>query len=673
MYYRNSMRILKSATLVTMLLYSICIYAIRPSNQMDPALNGSKYVVFKFDDLKETNWKQWKVITDIIIEKDITADLGIFVQSLVLGDEDYLAYIQSLVDDPEHFQLWFHGWTGTSKEFFDSDYGTQLEHFYLARTTMLMKYDYILRVYSPHYYGVNEHTVKIVNEDPFIKSVIYRADKGYTEEKQGLTPHNLRMEPKTGIVSYDHYLANWAKISADTLSYIVLQGHPWGYRTDSLKSNLVEIANDLLDKGFTFTHLTDYRRMIKGYSTDTTSPSVPRGLKVSMIDDSQVNLSWDPSEDAESGVDCYKIYRDGICIDLSDKPGYTDSISGSHNYQIAAVNNNDLVSERSRGSKDLPRNRAGLESVEIDGITDYLDAVSDEEQELHSLMVVRNGKVVFEQWFGENGPDKNHVMHSVSKTFTSMAMGFAVQEGLLAIDDKVVSFFPADLPGEPSPWLLDLEIRDLLTMTVGHNPLSLQKIKTNKDSWEQLFLAQPILHEPGTVFAYNSVATYILSAIIQEVSEKTLLEYLQPRLLGPLGIYGVEWEESPTGVNTGGWGLHIKTEDMAKLGQFLLQKGKWDGKQVLSEQWIEEACSVKVKQRPFWVSPEADLDESDWGQGYGYQIWRNRPGGFRADGAKGQYIIVLPEKEAVIVTTANISDTQAELNLIWEYVLPAIE
>jgi CubicO group peptidase (beta-lactamase class C family) len=264
-------------------------------------------------------------------------------------------------------------------------------------------------------------------------------------------------------------------------------------------------------------------------------------------------------------------------------------------------------------------------------------------------------------------------MHSVSKTFTSMAIGFAVQEGLIEIDNKVVSFFPDDLPDELSPGLQELEILDLLTMTVGHNPLSLQKIKTYKGSWEQLFLARPIIYEPGTIFAYNSMATYMLSAIIQKVSGKTVLDYLQPRLLGPLGISGAEWEESPSGVKTGGWGLYIKTEDMAKLGQFLLQKGKWEGKQLLSQLWIEEASSVKVKQRPFWVSPEADLDQSDWGQGYGYQIWRNRPGGYRADGAMGQYIIVLPEKEVVIVTTANISDTQAELNLIWEYILPAFK
>lgn len=659
--------------LIAMFSASMCFAGVTLENDPVHSEGKSKYVVFKFDDLAETNWKKWKTVTDIIIEKDITADLGIFVQSLVLGDEEYLAYVQSLVDDPQHFQLWFHGWTGTPKEFFDSDYDTQLEHFYKARTTMLKKFDYILRIYSPHYYGVNEHTIKIVNEDPFLKGLIYKTSKDYTAEKQGLAPSYMRMEPATGIISFEHYLSNWKKYNADTLSYIVLQGHPWGYTTDSLRGNLTEIADDLLSKGFTFTHLTDYRRMIKGYSMDTTPPSVPLGLNVSRTDDMHVSLSWDPSVDAESGVDCYKIYRDGVCMDLSKASDYTDRISDSHNYQVAAVNNNDLVSERSAGTRDLPRSMARIENVDSIGIINYLEAVNENNQELHSLMVLRHGNVVFEKWFGENAADKTHFMKSVSKAFTSMATGFAVQEGLIALDNKVISFFLGDLPETYSSLLQDLEIQDLLTMTIGHGPVSTKAGNNENLSWEQEFLARPIIYEPGTVFAYDSKASYMLSAIIQKVSGTSLLEYLNPRLFEPLGITGIEWLESPTGVNTGGWGLYLKTEDMAKFGLFLLQKGKWEGEVLLSEKWIEEASSVKITQRPFWVSPDADLNESDWGQGYGYQLWRNRHGGFRADGAKGQYIIVLPEKEAVIVTTANNNDTQAQLDLIWKYLLPAIE
>jgi CubicO group peptidase (beta-lactamase class C family) len=124
-------------------------------------------------------------------------------------------------------------------------------------------------------------------------------------------------------------------------------------------------------------------------------------------------------------------------------------------------------------------------------------------------------------------------------------------------------------------------------------------------------------------------------------------------------------------VNSGGWGLHIKTEDMAKLGQFYLQKGKWQGKQLLNEAWFEEATKAHITQPPQWFPKDGNPKESDWVQGYGYQIWRCRHNAFRADGAVGQFIIVLPEKDAVVVTTANIKDMQGEINLIWKYLLPA--
>ncbi len=312
-----------------------------------------QYVVFKFDDLNETNWRTWKTVTDIIISKNVTADIGLFVKSLTLGNADYLAYVQSLVDDPKHFEIWMHGWTGDAKEFLETDYATQLDHFYKARTTMLMKYDYILRDFQDHYWGGNQNTVRIVNEDPFIKAWIYYENSkeenvhGVKPEKQVMPILNVYMETATGVVSFKKYLSDWSKFKASTLPYIVIQGHPWGYRTDSLRTEFTNVVNDLIAKGVTFTHFNDYNRMIKGYSADTTPPSVPQGLKVSKIDDTHVSLKWKASSDAQSGVDCYKIYRDGICIDLSAVPSYNDTTTGSHTYQVAAVNNNDLVSAKS--------------------------------------------------------------------------------------------------------------------------------------------------------------------------------------------------------------------------------------------------------------------------------------------------------------------------------------
>ena len=323
------------------------------SQVMNHPSKKTQFVVFKFDDLTETNWKTWKTVTDIVISKNITAEIGLFVRSLTVGSQDYLVYVQSLVDDPRHFEIWMHGWTGEAKEFLETDYDLQLDHFYKARTTMLMKYDYILRDYGDHYWGGNKNTVKIVNEDPFIKGWIYYENRkkeivyGLNQDKQVMPALNVYMETATGVVSYKKFHSDWIKFKADTLPYVVIQGHAWGYRSDSLRNEFTRIVDDLIARGVTFTHFNDYNRMIKGYSTDLTAPSVPTGLLITRPDNTHISLKWNASVDTESGIDCYKIYRDGICIDLSATTTYTDVVTGSHSYEVAAVNRNDLVSARS--------------------------------------------------------------------------------------------------------------------------------------------------------------------------------------------------------------------------------------------------------------------------------------------------------------------------------------
>jgi hypothetical protein len=210
----------------------------------------------------------------------------------------------------------------------------------------------------------------------------------------------------------------------------------------------------------------------------------------------------------------------------------------------------------------------------------------------------------------------------------------------------------------------------LLTMSVGQEPDPTHIIVPSDSNWVKAFLALPVIHDPGTKFLYNSMATFMLSAIVQKVTGEKVIDYLKPRLFDPLGIEGMDWEVSPRGINTGGWGLRLKTEDMARFGQLLLQKGKWNGKQIVPAEWIEEASSFKIDQAP--GVDQAVKDSSDWMQGYCYQFWRCRNNGFRADGAYGQYIIVLPEKDAVIAITAESPDMQDEINLVWNYLLPAI-
>ena len=168
--------------------------------------------------------------------------------------------------------------------------------------------------------------------------------------------------------------------------------------------------------------------------------------------------------------------------------------------------------------------------------------------------------------------------------------------------------------------------------------------------------------------------SYMLSAIVQKVTGEKLYDYLYPRLFRPLGITGLVWRESNQGINQGGWGLNITTEDMAKFGLFLLNGGKWNDRQLLSSLWIEEATSSKIAAHPAGSEWDKKMKkkDSDWMQGYCYQMWRCRNNGVRADGANGQFIIILPEKDAVIAITSNVKDMQAEINLVWKHILPAL-
>ena len=318
----------------------------------------------------------------------------------------------------------------------------------------------------------------------------------------------------------------------------------------------------------------------------------------------------------------------------------------------------------------LSRSNPEVEGVSSEGINNFIEAVSKSKHELHSFMILRHGKVVSEGWWNPYRNDLKHTLYSCSKSFTATAIGFAVSERKLTVNDKVISFFPEDLPDQISPNLAELKIKDLLSMSVGHEKEPSNIISTS-DNWVKEFLNTPIKYQPGTKFLYNSPATYMLSAIVQKVTGQRVIDYLKPRLFDPLGISGIDWEIDPKGINTGGWGLRLKTEDMAKFGQLFLQKGKWNGKQILPASWVEEASTLKILQDP--NATQSRKDSSDWLQGYCYQMWRCRNNGYRADGANGQFIIVLPDKDAVIAITAEAPDMQGEINLIWKHLLPAFE
>lgn len=320
---------------------------------------------------------------------------------------------------------------------------------------------------------------------------------------------------------------------------------------------------------------------------------------------------------------------------------------------------------------ELPRSTPEQEGVSAQGIVDFLDAAGASKNEFHSVMVLRHGKVIAEGWWNPYRADLKHSLYSVSKSFTSTAVGFAVREGKLNVNDKVISFFPEDLPASVSPYLAALTVKDLLTMQEGQDPDPTDIVSARDSNWVKGFLALPIVNKPGTAFLYNSLGVYVLSAIVQKVTGERVVDYLTPRLFRPLGIRGMDWEVSPQGINTGGWGLRLKTEDMAKFGQLYLQKGNWKGKQLLPEEWVKEATASYNDQGPAWAA-RTPRDSSDWKQGYGYLFWHCRHNAFRADGAFGQYIIVMPEEDAVVAITCETPDMQDEINLVWNYILPAM-
>ncbi|HLL93655.1 MAG TPA: serine hydrolase [Spirosoma sp.] len=321
-------------------------------------------------------------------------------------------------------------------------------------------------------------------------------------------------------------------------------------------------------------------------------------------------------------------------------------------------------------SLKLPRSLPANQGVASGGLLDFVSAIEKANLNVHSLMVLRHGQVVAEGWWAPYAPQFKHTLYSLSKSFTSTAVGMAVAEGKLTVADKVISFFKADLPATISDNLAAMRVKDLLTMTTGHDkePTPSMRADGNKN-WIRVFLAHPVDHKPGTHFVYNSGATYMLSAIVQKLSGQPVLAYLKPRLFDPLGIEGSDWEVDPNGINTGGWGLRIRTEDIAKFGQLYLQKGVWNGKRLISEAWIADATRSQVQS----AGGKRKAEENDWLQGYCYQFWRCRHDTYRGDGAYGQYCIVLPNQDAVVAITSETSDMQAILDAVWNHILPALQ
>lgn len=319
-------------------------------------------------------------------------------------------------------------------------------------------------------------------------------------------------------------------------------------------------------------------------------------------------------------------------------------------------------------TNNLQRTSPEQQGIPSAAVLQFVEALESQINEIHSFMLLRHGSVVAEGWWSPYGHEHPHLLFSLSKSFTSTAVGFAIAEGYFSIDDPVLSFFPDETPAGDSDLLAGMRVRHLLSMSTGQAEDTWSYMVDRPDgNWIKGFFSVPVVHTPGSHFLYNTGATYMLSAIVQKTTGMKVVDYLTPRLFEPLGIENAAWSESPQGITAGGIGLCLKTEDVARFGQLYLQKGSWQGNQLLPEAWIDEATAFQIS--------NANGAQPDWSQGYGYQFWQCRHGAYRGDGVFGQYCIVMPEQDAVLAITSgmDVFDMQQPLNLVWDILLPAMQ
>ncbi len=319
--------------------------------------------------------------------------------------------------------------------------------------------------------------------------------------------------------------------------------------------------------------------------------------------------------------------------------------------------------------------QAGISSR---GILNYIAAREEAGLEHHTIWVLRHGKVAAKLAYAPYDDHTPHMLFSLSKSFCSAAAGFAVAEGLLDWNTKLIDVLPEAFPEEPEQWLTQITLHHLLTMGSGLKPES-DGGKSGPE-WARQVIACGCDHEPGTHFAYNSMSTYLVSCMVQRVTGQTVRDYLIPRLFEPLGMMNADgsapkWDESPDGINVGGWGLYLSCEQIAPFGQCLLQKGMWDGKQVLPREWLDRATTAQID------NGNGDHPhDHDWNMGYGYQFWMcktdHEPGQkprFRGDGALSQFCIVDEKRDMVIACVSGVPDIGKALDLIYTHLIAAAD
>ena len=289
---------------------------------------------------------------------------------------------------------------------------------------------------------------------------------------------------------------------------------------------------------------------------------------------------------------------------------------------------------------------------------------------MHGFVIVRHGKVIAEgSWKPFDTLNETHMLYSHSKSFTSSAIGLLADRGKIDLDERIVDIFSNEVPAKVSENLAQLRVRDLLTMNVGKKDHLLR----DGGDWVKEFLSKDFFRKPGTGFKYDSDATYMLAAIVEKKSGMKMMDYLQKNMFDQIGIAKAWTTCSPQGIPCGGWGMNMTTRELARFGQLYLNRGRWDGKRVLSSDWVSLATTRQTWSGWQNVGVKALGEGTDWEQGYGFQFWRCRHGAYRADGAGGQYTVVIPEKDMVVSAHAGLGDFPKELDLIWDNLLPVLK
>lgn len=325
---------------------------------------------------------------------------------------------------------------------------------------------------------------------------------------------------------------------------------------------------------------------------------------------------------------------------------------------------NDRRRERVGIATDIPENHR-LSST---ALIEFFARIEQLQLEVNSFILLQDGKATAKFWRPPYRQDTPRLLFSLSKSFTSIAVGIAWDHGFLGLDDQVISFFPDQCPDVISPNLAKMTVHHLLSMNAGHHDNIYDQVAKERD-WVRAYLSLDVAHVPGTHYRYSTHSTYMLSAIIKQATGQNMIDFLMPRLFEPLGTRRPSWETCPLGITAGGMGLSITTEDIAKFGLMLANDGVYEGKRIVSEEYLKLATAEQSDNR-------TGATRIDSAQGYGYQFHLCRRGCYRGDGGFGQLCFVAPRENIVIAATSsfkNMQPLQTLLDLIYEYILDRLD